>query len=383
MTSPSRQAYAVATQTPGLTEESLAEARSLIGIWLRREHFRWNDTVAPDSVRHFCYGLSDTNPLWLDPEYAAGTRFGGLVAPPTFLYSVDRGHVAPRLRGVQWIYAGARWEFYRPLPMGLQLDSRAQLVDARWVKGSKARNMILQEGEVQYLGSDGELVARALTRIFRIPRARADGGLSYSRREPHNYTPEDVERIEDAIDAEEVRGSRPRYWTDVHVGDRLPAVVKGPLNMSDMIMFYAGVGCFYLAHEMAWRWRRRHPADAYMDPKTGTQDHPARGHTEEFMAGEVGMPGPYDSGLQRLCWLGQVCTNWMGDDGDLVDLDVRLRRPNVFGDTQFCDGVVTGKRDGGLIDVALKATNQSGEVGSEATATVRLPVSAASDGSGR
>ncbi|HEX5114185.1 MAG TPA: MaoC family dehydratase N-terminal domain-containing protein [Pseudonocardiaceae bacterium] len=372
-TSSKRQAYEVTTQSPGLTDESLDEARSLIGTWLRREHFRWNDTVAADSVRQFCHGLSDTNPLWLDAEHAAGSRFGGLVAPPTYLYSVDRGHVAPRLRGVQWIYAGAKWEFFQPLTMGLKLDSRARLIDARWIAGRKARRMILQEGEVEYHDSDGTLVARATTRIFRIPRARADGGLSYSRREPHHYTPADIERIEDAIDAEQVRGAVPRLWADVRVGDTLPAVVKGPLNMSDMIMFYAGVGCFYLAHEMAWLWRRRHPADAYADPKTGTQDHPARGHTEEFMAGEVGMPGPYDSGLQRVCWLGQVCTNWMGDDGDLVDLDVRLRRPNVFGDTQFCAGVVTGKRDGGLVDIELTATNQNGEIGSEATATVRLP----------
>ncbi|HXR67728.1 MAG TPA: hypothetical protein VN712_03755, partial [Dermatophilaceae bacterium] len=146
--------------------------------------------------------------------------------------------------------------------------------------------------------------------------------------------------------------------------------------MSDMIMFYAGVGCFYLAHEMAFDWRRRHPADAYADPKTGTQDHPARGHTEEFMAKEVGMPGPYDSGLQRVCWLAQVCTNWMGDSGDLLELDVRLRRPNIFGDTQWCSGVVSGKRQderGALVDVDLKSENQMGQLVSEGRAVVRLP----------
>lgn len=32
---------------------------------------------------------------------------------------------------------------------------------------------------------------------------------------------------------------------------------------------------------MAFKHRRRHPADAYSDPKTGAKDHPARGHTEE------------------------------------------------------------------------------------------------------
>lgn len=371
-----RYAYEVETQTPSLTEESLAESRSLIGVWLRREHFRWNDFVAPDSVRQFCYGISDTNPLWLDGDYAAGTRHGGLAVPPTYLYSIDRGHVAPKLRGVQWIYAGADWQFMRPLKMGEPIQSRARLIDAKWVQGRMAERMILQEGEVLYETPAGELVGRAVTKIFRIPRARAKGGLSYKKREPHRYSAADLERIEHAIDAEEVRGAEPRYWEDVQVGDPLVGVVKGPLNMSDLIMFYAGTGCFYLAHEMAFLWRRRHPADAYIDTRSNTQDHPARGHTEEGMAVEIGMPGAYDSGLQRVCWLGQVATNWMGDDGDLLELTTRLRRPNVFGDTQWCSGRVVGKREddrGALVDVSLQAVSQEDVTTTEGTAVVRLP----------
>lgn len=372
-----RSAYTVETQTPALDERSLAEARELIGVWLRRDHFRWNDFVASDSIRQFCHGISDTNPLWLDADYAARTRFGGIVAPPTYLYSIDRGHVAPKLRGVQWIYAGADWEWFRPLRDGERIFSKARLIDARWVEGRHAQRMILQEGEVLYETPDGELAARAITKIFRIPRAKARGGLSYKKREAHRYSAEEIERVEDAIDAEEVRGATPRYWGGVRAGDRLPGVVKGPLNMSDMTMFYAGSGCFYLAHEMAWRWRRRHPADSYLDAATNTQDHPARGHMEAAMASEVGMPGPYDSGLQRVSWLGQVCTDWMGDDGDLVTLDVRLRRPNVFGDTQWCVGVVHAVREdpkhGAVVDVDLQARNQNDELTTEARAVVRLP----------
>lgn len=372
-----RQAYQVQTETPSLTEASLEEARELIGVWLRREHFRWNDSVAVDSIRQYCYGISDTNPLWLDEGHASGSRWGGILAPPTYLYSIDRGHVAPRLRGVQWIYAGADWTFDRPLHVGENVRTRARLIDANWVKGKRARRMILQEGEVLYETNEGDRVGRAVTKIFRIPRAKARGGLSYKGREPHQYTPDEIANIENDIDAEVVRGSEPRYWEDVHAGDQLQALVKGPLNMSDLIMFYAGTGCFYLAHEMAFRWRRRHPADAYKDPETRTTDHPARGHTEEFMAKEVGMPGRYDSGLQRVAWLGQVATNWMGDDSELLQLKVRLRRPNVFGDTQWCDGTVRHTREdehGPVVDIDLRAVNQLGETTTEGEATVRLPV---------
>lgn len=376
MSTTDRYAYKVTSEHPGLDDSSLKEARELIGVPLRRDHFRWNDTVAPDSVRQFCRGISDENPLYLDREYAASSRHGGLIAPPTYLYSIDRGHVAPRLRGVQWIYAGTDWEWYETLHSGLEVTSQAQLIDARWIEGKMASRMIIQEGEVLYHDQDGRLLAKARTKIFRIPRARAKGGLSYKAREAHVYSPQDMERIEAGIDAEEIRGAQTRYWEDVNAGDTLPAVVKGPFNMSDMIMFYCGSGCFYLAHEMAFKYRRRHPADAYTDPKTQSKDHPARGHTEDFMAGEVGMPGRYDSGLQRICWLGQVVTNWMGDDGDMTALKVRLRRPNIFGDTQWCSGTVVGKRSDGedhLVDIELRAVNQLDVTTTEGTAVVRLP----------
>ncbi len=53
-----------------------------------QERSLWNTAVTADAIRHFAYGISDDNPLWLDPEYAAQSRYGRLVAPPVFLTSV-------------------------------------------------------------------------------------------------------------------------------------------------------------------------------------------------------------------------------------------------------------------------------------------------------
>jgi hypothetical protein len=48
--------------------------------------------VAPDPVnqamiRHWAYALEDMNPVYLDPEFAARSRFGGIVSPPVMLQS--------------------------------------------------------------------------------------------------------------------------------------------------------------------------------------------------------------------------------------------------------------------------------------------------------
>jgi hypothetical protein len=47
-------------------------------------------TVAPDPVnqpmiRHWCHALDDMNPVYLDPEFADKSRFGGIVSPPVML----------------------------------------------------------------------------------------------------------------------------------------------------------------------------------------------------------------------------------------------------------------------------------------------------------
>ena len=92
-------------------------------------------------------------------------------------------------------------------------------------------------------------------------------------------------------------------------------------------------------------------------------DVPELVHMEETRAQEIGIPGAYDYGCQRISWLGNLITNWMGDDGFLKRLRAELRRFNVIGDTTWLKGKVTQKynKEGEpLIDVECWAENQTG-----------------------
>ena len=229
-------------QAPALWEDALEEARSLIGVDLRRTHQTWNTEAAPDSVRHFCWALGDENPLFCDPAYGPTTRWQSGLAPGCFLYTIDTTVVAPKLRGIQWMYGGTDWEWYRPIRHRDSFTVKARLIDA--------------------------------------------------------------------IETEELRGATPRFWEDVAVDSWVQPMLKGPLNITDMVCWYAGGGHSYQAHRRAHMQRKRRPADAYINPETGAQDSAARGHTEGKMAREVGMPGGYDVGPQRISWLGQLMTNW-------------------------------------------------------------------------
>ena len=56
------------------------------------------DPVNQPMIRHWCYALEDMNPVYLDPEFAARSRFGGIVSPPVMLQSWTMA--PPKISGI-------------------------------------------------------------------------------------------------------------------------------------------------------------------------------------------------------------------------------------------------------------------------------------------
>src|SRR5690606_20612015 len=123
--------------------------------------------------------------------------------------------------------------------------------------------------------------------------------------------------------------------------------------------------------KLKWKynyWARTDPSklpNNYDPSYYGAAVLPSIGHQDAKIAvAELGMPGPYDNGPQRIGMVSTCVTNWMGDDGLLRELSIRLRRPVIFGDVTYTKGEVTGKRleDGkGLVDAKVWAENQLGD----------------------
>jgi acyl dehydratase len=169
------------SQTPALWDGALEEARSLIGVELRRHDHSWNTEAHPDAVRHFCWGIGDDNKLFCDPEYGAGTRWKSGLAPGCFLYTIDSTIVAPKLRGIQRMYGGTSWEWYHPVRHRERLTTRVKLLDAVEKQGGRARSFIVQAGESLYCDEGGTLVGgrSAARRARRGPGPKA--GCATSR----------------------------------------------------------------------------------------------------------------------------------------------------------------------------------------------------------
>ena len=370
-------------RAPALDRNALAEARAMIGREFRIE--QWNHEASRDAIRHYAWGIGDDNPLWCDPAYAINTRHRGIVAPPTFLFGVFDAVVAPGLPDIHWFYSGADWTFHRPLRVGEPVKARATLIDAREVSGKMVQRMIVQTGEVIYTGADDVPVGRVLSHCFRVPRPAAAGGLHYERRETPHYTAADLAKIEAAVLAEYVRGADTLYWDDVAPDTAIPTILRGPINRLDMTCYYAGaVGTSgYKSTKLKFRYAwlaRHHPEllpDNYDPSYYAAAISPSIGHQDEAVAqDELGMPNAYDNGPQRIGMIASCLTNWMGDDGELRNLSIRLKLPVIFGDITHCKGRVTGKRlDAGapLIDCDVWAENQLGQITANGTASIVLP----------
>jgi len=370
-------------RAPALGDAALAEARRLLGMPIRIE--QWNHEASRDVIRHYAWGIGDDNPLYCDPGYAAKTRWGGIIAPPTFFFAVFDAVVAPGLPDIQWFYSGIDAEFHAPMRRGDEVTAHAAYVDAKEVSGKQVAKMLVQTGEVKYVDQNGQLLTTVLSHCFRVPRQSAEGGLRYEPRDKHVYSAAEVEAIRQAMLNEFRRGADTLYWEDVSVGESMPGTVRGPLNQMDMTTYYAGAVGTSGYKSTKLKARYAHWADNDPDRLPNNYDPsyysaavlPSIGHQDSSVAtAELGMPGAYDNGPQRIGMIATCLTNWMGDDGLLRSYSMRLRLPVIFGDTTYTKGRVTGKRaegSRGLVDAEVWAENQLGEITARGSATIELP----------
>ena len=75
---------------PKITEAGLDDLRRRIGVKIGNTIEPWCYEATRDNIRHYAHGIGDNNPLWCDPEYAAKTKYGSIVALPSFLFTTSR-----------------------------------------------------------------------------------------------------------------------------------------------------------------------------------------------------------------------------------------------------------------------------------------------------
>ena len=391
-----------------ITDERVQILRDRIGLDLEPDNYlplepefvqRWKPRstgfcheVTPDGCRHFVNGYGDDNPLYCDPDYAQATRWGTLIAAPTMIWAYHgqldplaklRPEIARKLegdplRGVGELQADVAYEFYRPMRHGDRIYDRGAftgLADKRSSWGGRAVHITRS-----WVGFNQK---REITHLLRGMWIRGErrpvSEVKDPQPAPEPYTPEQLAEIDACYEAEvgTRRGATPRFFEDVNVGDVLPKLVKGPIRVTDLILFHAGFGQSFptYAHRLAFQTRKSTPG-LYTRNKLNVWDIVQRMHWEEDWAHKVGAATVYDYGAIRETFLGHLVTNWMGDDAWLRRLHVQHRKFNFAGDTNWLLGRVASKaigEHGPEVELAVRIENQRGLVITEGTAHVLLP----------
>ncbi|SIT13858.1 MaoC family dehydratase N-terminal domain-containing protein [Achromobacter sp. MFA1 R4] len=370
---------------PKITERGLDELRERIGVKIGATAEPWCYEATRDNIRHYAHGIGDDNPLWSDPEYAAKTQHGGIIALPSFLFATSRivsGYVGG-LPGVHAMWSGADWTWHKTVKRNDAISTEAHLKNLIEHQTRFAGRAVQQIYHVDFFNQDGDKVAEADSWCFRTERDHArEQGSKYKEvraREPRRYSPEEIKEAYKLYAQEEVRGATPRYWEDVKEGEELPVMFKGPMTVTGFIAYAQGWGGLYIrANKLAWQLIDAHPGVGITN-RFGIPDVPERVHWEEDFALEVGAPGAYDYGPERNSWLTHHLTNWMGDAGFLRKSTCKIRRHNPEGDMLFFKGKVVRKyvEDGRhLVEIEQEARNQDDELSVLGSGVVELPTRA-------
>jgi acyl dehydratase len=144
-------------------------------------------TVTAETIREFVTASGDDNPIHSDEAFAAGTRFGRVIAPGMLTGSFVSSVIGTRLPGPGTIYLSQSFRFLRPVYVGDRVTARVEVVE-RLPERNRLRlrttcanqhGELLLEGEAWVLPSPTRIEyaaprpARSATHVALLPTALA------------------------------------------------------------------------------------------------------------------------------------------------------------------------------------------------------------------
>jgi len=345
--------------------EQRRKSRSQIPFFPRSVYF--NTQATKDSIKHFIDGIGDINPLYSDEKYANNTKYGSIIAPGSYLYTVQWVVTGGGMPGVHAWYSGGDWEWYRPIFAGDTFRPVGILRDVVIKKGRMAGGgqIYIDYDDGVYLNQRGEIVGKELHHTVWLDRGSSSSAGKYRKIERPSYTKKEWINFLEMHDSYDVRGNKPRYWEDVNVGDTIGPMIKGPLTVRDEIAWLMGAGSpFMKADKIEYEWELRHPKALEYVEEMGEADVPELVHIHDEYARAIGVERAYDYGSQRMSWLYLFFSNWMGDNAFLWKMSGDLRAFNQIGDVTLFEGKVIKKyvdEKKYCIDIEAWAKNQRDE----------------------
>ena len=87
--------------------------------------------IEKGAIIKFAQAIEDDNPVYNDEQAARDSRYGGLIAPPTFLRSVgvDRPEYPFDMPFTRLLDGGSDWEYFYTIRAGDRITAVAEITD--------------------------------------------------------------------------------------------------------------------------------------------------------------------------------------------------------------------------------------------------------------
>jgi acyl dehydratase len=302
------------------------------------------DAVNTAMIRHWCDAMTDHNPVYTDPVFAAKSIHGGLVAPPAMLNAwtmpglpgrsgsgAGRGplHALDAAGFSSVIATNSEHEYLRYLRPGDLLHGHNELVEVSEAKQTALGLGHFVTSRTSYRSESGEEVGRM---FFRLLKFQPGSGRAPSAKQ----NPLAPSAAQDAL-ARPARRESTLRAAELSVGERLPPC---PVPITTTLIVSAAIA-----------------SRDYQDV-----------HHDRDAAIRRGTPDIFMNILSSSGLVARYVTDWAGPEALLTALRIRLGAPNYPGDSMRLEGRVT-KNEAGAVEVAIRGANRLGD---HVTGTVEL-----------
>lgn len=152
-----------------MTKESVIteEIRNAVGM----EFGPYIYEVEKGAIKRVAEAIEDTNPLWQDEEYARRSSYAGIIASPTFLFTLRYDELLQRIRELDCplkneLNGGSEIEYFQSIRPGDVITLTAKLTGVNERDGRSGKLLFFLI-DLTYKNQRGELVAKHRINIIR------------------------------------------------------------------------------------------------------------------------------------------------------------------------------------------------------------------------
>ncbi len=342
----------------------------------------FNTAITRDSIKHLVDALGDTNPLFRDEKYAKNTKYGTLIAPPCWPFTIVYGHYPPfAIEKFRTLYAGDSIEWFLPAADGDEIDWITTFptdVTIKETRGGGGKTIFCQGTHEFRRHQGGAPLARQRFTTIYLQTKFSKYGTTQTNDQMPVYEEEYIKKIYEAQDNEKVWGSTPHYFEDVEVGEELPPIARGPITVMENAAWIHAASQYFFCSDKLHRYIHETTGWGDYDPdlKIWLNFHEnfydaygvQRKRTGSYAAGMFGS--------HRLGWATMMLSNWASDEGFVWKLDIRHTGKASNWNCYWTRGKVSAKHcenNRCWVDIDLYTEDQDGNVCMKGTASVILP----------